>query len=151
MLREHRTPVTGPAAVPPRPTPSGPRNPAEVREEVRYALAEARRSRRREALEGDEIIGDALLVASELTTNAMLHGGGVTGFEVTLDDQDVRLSVSDRSQEFPRPAEHIDERGFMRPGGHGWPIVCRLARDITISELRTGGKRITAVVPLRRR
>ncbi|MBQ0851528.1 ATP-binding protein [Streptomyces sp. NPDC057621] len=150
MLREHRTSVTGTAAVPSRPTPSGPRSPAEVREEVRYALAEARRSRR-EALGGDEIICDALLVASELTTNAMLHGGGVTGFEVTLDDQEVRLSVSDRSEQFPGPAQHGDERGFMRPGGHGWPIVCRLARDITISELRTGGKRITAVVPLRHR
>ncbi|MFE1796774.1 ATP-binding protein [Streptomyces sp. NPDC059517] len=151
MLREHRMSVAGAAAVPSRPTPSGPRSPAEVREAVRYALAEARRSRRREALDGDEVIGDALLVASELTTNAMLHGGGVTGFEVTLDDQEVRLSVSDRSEEFPGPAQHGDERGFMRPGGHGWPIVCRLARDVTISALRTGGKCITAVVPLRRR
>ncbi|MER6136102.1 ATP-binding protein [Streptomyces sp. NPDC001815] len=125
----------------------GPRSPAEVREEVRLALEEARRSRRRDVV-GDDVVGDALLVASELTTNAMLHGGGVTGFEVSLDDGDVRLSVSDRSQELPTPKQHVDERGFMRAGGHGWPIVCRLARDITISELGTGGKRITAVLPL---
>lgn len=151
MLTEHRTPPTGTAPAPPRPTRSWPRSPAEVREEVRHALAEARRSRRPHALGGDEIIGDALLVASELTTNAMLHGGGVTGFEVTFDDEDVCLSVYDRSQDFPAPRQHVDERGRMRPGGHGWSIVCRLARDITISELRTGGKRITAVVPLIRR
>ncbi|WP_221350807.1 ATP-binding protein [Streptomyces beigongshangae] len=151
MLVEHRTPPVGTAPTPSRLTRSRPCTPAEVREEVRNALAEARRSRRHNALGGDEIIGDALLVASELTTNAMLHGGGVTGFEVTFDDEDVRLSVYDRSQEFPAPKQHTGERGFMRPGGHGWPIVCRLARDITISELRTGGKRITAVVPFTRR
>jgi len=151
MLAEHRTPPADTALAPSRPTRSWPRSPAEVREEVRHVLDEARRSRRRNALGGDDIIGDALLVASELTTNAMLHGGGVTAFEVTLDDEDVRLSVYDRSQDFPAPKQHADERGFMRPGGHGWPIVCRLARDITISELPTGGKRITAVVPLSRR
>jgi anti-sigma regulatory factor (Ser/Thr protein kinase) len=119
-----------------------------VREAVRHAFEGARRARRRGTVAGDEAVGDALLVASELTTNAMLHGGGVTQFEVTLDDWDVRLSVSDRSEELPTSARHIDERGFMRVGGHGWPIVCHLARDITISELDAGGKRITAVVPL---
>ncbi|MEU9187513.1 ATP-binding protein [Streptomyces sp. NPDC048484] len=150
MLAEHRTPPTDSATSPSRPAPSGPRSPAEVREQVRHALADARRRRRRDTLGGDDIIGDALLVASELTTNAMLHGGGVTGFEVTLDNGDVRLSVSDRSQELPAPKQHVSERGFMRPGGHGWPIVCRLARDISISELQAGGKRITAVVPLMR-
>ncbi|MFE9680252.1 ATP-binding protein [Streptomyces sp. NPDC002701] len=151
MLAEHRTAPVDAATAPSRSAPSGPSSPAEVRERVRHALAEARRTRRRDAaLGGDDIIGDALLVASELTTNAMLHGGGVTGFEVTLDDETVRLSVCDRSEDFPAPKHHADARGFMRPGGHGWPIVCRLSRDITISELGTGGKRITAVVPLRR-
>jgi anti-sigma regulatory factor (Ser/Thr protein kinase) len=149
MLAEYRTSSPhGLTAEPSRRAPSRPSSPAEVREELRHALAEARRSRRRIAQGGDEIIGDALLVATELTTNAMLHGGGVTGFEVALDDEVVRLSVSDSSREYPAPKRDDGERGYMGPGGHGWPIVCRLARDITISELRTGGKRITAVVPL---
>lgn len=125
----------------------GPRSPAEAREAVRHALEEdVRRSGGRDST-GDAV-GDALLVASELTTNAMLHGGGVTEFEVMLVDREVRLSVSDHSRELPTPAQHPDEPGLMRIGGHGWPIVCRLARDITIAELRAGGKRITAVVPL---
>ncbi|WP_413760239.1 ATP-binding protein [Streptomyces sp. MMBL 11-3] len=148
MLAEYRTPPTDLATEPSRRAPFRPSSPAEVREEVRHALAEARRSRRRTDRGGDEVIGDALLVATELTTNAMLHGGGVTGFEVALDDEVVRLSVSDNSQEFPAPKRDDGRRGTMGPGGHGWPIVCRLARDITISELHTGGKRITAVVPL---
>lgn len=150
MLAEHRTPPLPMTPMSSRPTPSGPRSPAEVREEVRHALAEARRSRLRDALEGDDLIGDALIVATELTTNAMLHGGGVAGFEVALDDEVVRLSVCDHSRELPAPKHHVDGRGVMRPGGHGWPLICRLTRDITISELRTGGKRITAVVPLTR-
>ncbi|MEU5341578.1 MULTISPECIES: ATP-binding protein [unclassified Streptomyces] len=148
MCGEHRTHPIDTVTVPGRPRSPGPRSPAEVREAVRHAFEGARRSRNPDPVAGDEAVGDALLVASELTTNAMLHGGGVTRFEVTLDDRDVRLSVSDRSQELPTSARHIDERGFMRVGGHGWPIVCHLARDVTISELDTGGKRITAVVPL---
>lgn len=148
MCAEHRTHPIETVTVPGLPRTAGPRSPAEVREAVRHAFEGARRSRRRDTVAGEEAVGDALLVASELTTNAMLHGGGVTQFEVTLDDRDVRLSVSDRSGELPTSTRHIDERGFMRVGGHGWPIVCHLARDITISELDAGGKRITAVVPL---
>ncbi|MEU9875929.1 ATP-binding protein [Streptomyces phaeochromogenes] len=148
MCAEHRTHPIETVTVPGLPRSPEPRSPAEVREAVRHAFEGARRSRRRDTVAGEEAVGDALLVASELTTNAMLHGGGVTQFEVTLDDWDVRLSVSDRSGELPTSARHIDERGFMRVGGHGWPIVCHLARDITISELDAGGKRITAVVPL---
>lgn len=133
-----------------RPCSPGPHSPAEVREAVRHALEGARRSGGREGEgAGDDIaVGDVLLVASELTTNAMLHGGGVTEFEVMLVDREVRLSVSDHSRELPAPAEHADDLGPMRIGGHGWPIICRLARDITIAELHAGGKRITAVVPL---
>ncbi|MCX4902961.1 ATP-binding protein [Streptomyces sp. NBC_00878] len=150
MYGEHRThPIDiDTVTVPDRPQVRGPRSPAEVREAVRHAFEGARRSRPRDTAGGDEAVGDALLVASELTTNAMLHGGGVTRFEVTLDDRDVRLSVSDRSQELPRSVRRVDEQGFIPAGGHGWPIVCRLSRDITISELDAGGKRITAVVPL---
>jgi anti-sigma regulatory factor (Ser/Thr protein kinase) len=140
--------TAGTATAPGRPRSSGPRTPAEVREAVRYALEGARRARGRDPVGDDEAVGDALLVASELTTNAMLHGGGVTAFEVSLVGRDVRLSVSDHSKEVPRPVRRANELGPLVIGGHGWPIVCRLARDIVISDLRTGGKRITAVVSL---
>ncbi|WP_217569574.1 ATP-binding protein [Streptomyces sp. GbtcB7] len=149
MCAEHRTNSLDTTTVPGRLRSPGPRSPAEVREAVRDALEEdVRRSGGRDGAGDAVAVGDALLVASELTTNAMLHGGGVTEFEVMLVDREVRLSVSDHSRELPTPAEHPDEPGSMRIGGHGWPIICRLARDITIAELRAGGKRITAVVPL---
>ena len=95
-----------------------------------------------------EALDDALLVTSELTTNAILHGGGVTGFHVDVDGCAVRVSVSDRSDEVPVAAPAADDRDRWRPGGRGWPIVCRLARDVEIAGMPSGGKRITAVVPL---
>ncbi|MDT9699116.1 ATP-binding protein [Streptomyces sp. P17] len=93
-------------------------------------------------------VQDALLVASELTTNAILHGGGVTDFRVDLVEPGVRVSVSDRSDRFPVISDPGERRGHRRFGGHGWPIVCRLSRDVQVSVLPAGGKRISAVVPL---
>ncbi|MEU9285722.1 ATP-binding protein [Streptomyces sp. NPDC048275] len=148
MCGEHRPHSTDTATAPGRPRSPGPRSPAEVREAVRHALEGTHRSRGHDTTGEDDAVGDALLVASELTTNAMLHGGGVTGFEVMLVDGDIHLSVSDHSQKVPVPPRRVDEPGSRGIAGHGWPIICRLARDIIISDLHAGGKRITAVVPL---
>ncbi|MEU9643084.1 ATP-binding protein [Streptomyces sp. NPDC048188] len=93
-------------------------------------------------------LSDALLVASELTTNAMLHGGGVTDFQVDVVDPGVRLSVCDRSHDVPVALPPTDDRGRRRVGGRGWPIVCRLAREVRVADLPSGGKCITVVVPL---
>ncbi|MFF3203542.1 ATP-binding protein [Streptomyces sp. NPDC002962] len=93
-------------------------------------------------------LSDALLVASELTSNAILHGGGITGFDVDMDGRAVRVSVSDRSDRLPVTTDPLDEQGRQRTGGRGWPIVCRLARNVRVACLPSGGKRITAVVPV---
>ncbi|UFR06514.1 ATP-binding protein [Streptomyces sp. Go40/10] len=122
-----------------------PSRPAEARRTVERVMTE--RCRARALPCPAEAVEDALLVTSELTTNALLHGGGITGFDVDVDSGGVRVSVSDRSDELPVARRPADERG--RPGGRGWPIVCRLARDVRVAELPCGGKRITAVVPLR--
>ncbi|WP_405726329.1 ATP-binding protein [Streptomyces sp. NBC_00028] len=95
-----------------------------------------------------ESVADALLVASELTTNAILHGGGITDFRIDLVEPGIRVSVSDRSDALPVTEEPVDPRGRRRIGGLGWPIVCRLARDVRVTGLPSGGKCITAVVPL---
>ena len=123
-----------------------PRRPAEVREAVTRAVSERCRATRTPC--DTEALADVLLVASELTTNAMLHGGGITDFQVDVSGPGVRLSVSDRSDELPVVVPSADPQGRRRPGGHGWPIVCRLSRDIRVSDLPAGGKCITAVVPL---
>ncbi|MET9393065.1 ATP-binding protein [Streptomyces sp. NPDC006624] len=123
-----------------------PCQPAEARRAVAHAVAERCRATRTPC--DAEALSDALLVASELTTNAILHGGGVTDFRVDVDGPGVRVSVSDRSDELPVTAPPADAHGRLRHGGHGWPIVCRLSRDVRVSDLPAGGKCITAVVSL---
>ncbi|MEU6686678.1 ATP-binding protein [Streptomyces sp. NPDC046832] len=123
-----------------------PCKPAEARRAVERAVAE--RCRATHTTCDTNALSDALLVASELTTNAILHGGGVTDFRVDVDDPGVRVSVSDRSDALPVTVPRTDPHGRLRHGGHGWPIVCRLSRDVRVSDLPTGGKCITAVVPL---
>ncbi|MFJ7969622.1 ATP-binding protein [Streptomyces sp. NPDC096324] len=124
---------------------TAPGSPADVRQAVRYALAGRPGGLTRH---DEDAMGDVLLVASELVTNAMLHGGGVTGFEVIPIERAVRLSVSDRSDQPPVAGDQFDDVGRMRVGGRGWMIVCALATDVVVANLRTGGKRITAEVPL---
>ncbi|MEU3830024.1 ATP-binding protein [Streptomyces sp. SID486] len=123
-----------------------PGRPAEARRTVERVMTE--RCRARALPCPPEAVEDALLVTSELTTNALLHGGGITGFDVDVDSGGVRVSVSDRSDELPVAHPAMDGSGRTLPGGRGWPIVCRLARDVRVAELPRGGKRITAVVPL---
>ncbi|MFI8189147.1 ATP-binding protein [Streptomyces sp. NPDC085946] len=123
-----------------------PSKPAEAREAVERAVA-ARCRETRTPCDADAL-SDALLVASELTANAMLHGGGVTDFSVDVVGPGLRVSVSDRSDAVPRAVPPTDGQGRRRLGGHGWPIVCRLAQEVRVSDLPSGGKRITAVVPL---
>ncbi|WP_324787184.1 ATP-binding protein [Streptomyces sp. H51] len=120
--------------------------PDEARRAVRRAVAERCRALHRPC--DADALSDALLVVSELTTNAILHGGGITDFRVDVVGPDVRVSVSDRSDALPAVAEPVDLQGRRRIGGRGWSIVCRLARDVHVSGLPSGGKCITALVPL---
>ncbi|WP_328869071.1 ATP-binding protein [Streptomyces sp. NBC_00287] len=123
--------------------------PAQARRAVERAVADHCRATGASCDRG--AVQDALLVASELTTNAILHGGGVTDFRVDLVAPGVRVSVSDRSERFPVVTDPGERRAQRRFGGHGWPIVCRLSHDIQVSVLSAGGKRISAVVPLVRK
>ncbi|MFJ9562492.1 ATP-binding protein [Streptomyces fuscichromogenes] len=146
MQEKHRTesPVT---PIAPNEFRRTPLRPADARRAVRGAVARQAEPCPARALD------DILLVTSELTTNAILHGGGITGFDVHVDGCAVRVSVSDRSDETPVAERALDERAVdererWRTGGRGWPIVCRLARDVEVAGLPCGGKRITVVVSL---
>lgn len=98
----------------------------------------------------DEDVIDLMLVVSELVTNAIRHGGGLAGFEAVAADEGVRLRVRDRSDAVP----HADP-GAAPPGhrvsGYGWPLVLRLAREVTVERHGPGaaGKTIGVLVPLR--
>ncbi|MEU9028647.1 ATP-binding protein [Streptomyces sp. NPDC048383] len=84
---------------------------------------------------------DALLVTSELVTNAIRHGGGITAFHATLTGDTLRLTVSDANPRHPVP--HPTARG--RPGGYGWPLIQRLTDHVDITPRPDGGKTITTL------
>ncbi|BDH05647.1 MULTISPECIES: ATP-binding protein [Streptomyces] len=145
MCEQHATSIP---AVPRQSRRTMAYRPADARRAVRRVVTERCRDRSLDC--ADETLEDALLVASELTTNAILHGGGITCFEVDVDTRGVRLSVSDRSDELPDTTARSDaEADRSRTGGRGWPIVSLLARDVRVAGLPLGGKCVTAVVPLR--
>ncbi|MEU9594910.1 ATP-binding protein [Streptomyces sp. NPDC048219] len=95
----------------------------------------------------EEDVVDLLLVVSELVTNAIRHGGGLTGFDCRTTGDGVWIAVHDNSAVIPRTvcAFPTDHHG----SGYGWPLVARLTRDITVERRPEGGKTISALVPMR--
>ncbi|MET7341552.1 ATP-binding protein [Streptomyces sp. NPDC087866] len=92
----------------------------------------------------DVVVADALLVTSELVTNAVVHGGGVTGFAAELTGDGLRITVSDASPDLP--AVETGGVGWVG-GGYGWTLVCRLAERVAI-DVGPRGKSITALVAM---
>lgn len=98
----------------------------------------------------EEDVVDLLLVVSEMVTNAIRHGGGLAGFEVTPVCDGVRLAVHDHSDVVPSAAYGSGALPSGHHGnGYGWPLIIRLARDISIGSRPSGGKTISAFVPVR--
>ncbi|MFJ6074621.1 ATP-binding protein [Streptomyces sp. NPDC093065] len=95
----------------------------------------------------EEDVVDLLLVVSELVTNAIRHGDGLAGFEARPTREGLWIAVHDNSAVVPRAAYAFPT---THPGGgYGWPLVARLARDVTVDLRAEGGKTISALVPLR--
>ena len=89
-----------------------------------HEVASVRRARRFVEQEcqrlsvGDDRCDDAVLMASELVTNAILHGRSETRIRVvSLTGQDVRVEVSDDNSRHPEPVSQddaaLDGRGLM--------------------------------------
>ncbi|MCY0922638.1 ATP-binding protein [Streptomyces sp. H27-H5] len=85
------------------------------------------------------------MVASELVTNAIRHGGGLTAFHTELTDHGLRLAVGDPSPRPPVTRPRTGEPG--RAGGYGWPLVRRLSAQVDV-RTHPHGKTITAVLRL---
>ncbi|MFD0064128.1 ATP-binding protein [Streptomyces sp. NPDC056690] len=94
----------------------------------------------------DVVVADALLVTSELVTNAFRHGGGLTHFTVELTNEGLCIAVGDASTRTPILPDEGDVGG-ARIGGYGWLLVRRLATRVSIT-CHKGGKIIAALVPL---
>jgi PAS domain S-box-containing protein len=72
---------------------------------------------------GEDVVDDAVLVTSELITNALLHAAPPLELRVTGDEQEVRIEVHDRTSYVPRKQRPTadDEHG------RGLQIVAALA------------------------
>lgn len=90
---------------------------------------------------------DAHLAVSELISNAIRHGGGLTWFQADLspDRSRLRLQVEDAD---PRPPRSLHRPDRVTPGGRGWAIVRRLASTCEVALLPGSGKRITVTFAL---
>jgi anti-sigma regulatory factor (Ser/Thr protein kinase) len=87
------------------------------------------------------VTADAVLVISELVTNALRHGVGDIVTRGALSDGEVRLSVTDSGSELPGMLP-IDPQ---RIGGVGLRIVDRLADRWGIAAF-PGGKTVWATI-----
>ncbi|MFJ9244393.1 ATP-binding protein [Streptomyces sp. NPDC101776] len=94
----------------------------------------------------DTAVTDALLVTSELVTNAIRHGGGITEFAAEITDEGLYIAVGDASTR-PPVIPDKEETQTMRVGGYGWRLVRRLASKVSVA-FHSRGKHITALVPL---
>ncbi|MCY0918519.1 MULTISPECIES: ATP-binding protein [unclassified Streptomyces] len=89
---------------------------------------------------------DALqLVVSELTTNALRHGGGHYTLHLSSGPDSVSVAVSDNSSVLPQERTP-DLAG--RAGGFGWHMVRHYCRSLAVTLVPGEGKTILAVLPL---
>ncbi|MFJ9127366.1 ATP-binding protein [Streptomyces sp. NPDC102340] len=114
---------------------------ADARMQVRSVLKEACGGL--SLARAQQLRDDALLVVSELITNALLHAGAVTGFCARLAGNELQLRVSDASPEVPKDLSPV----LGRQGGYGWTIVQRLCSRVQVDR-EPGGKTVTAVLAL---
>ncbi|MFD7089286.1 ATP-binding protein [Streptomyces sp. NPDC059896] len=87
-----------------------------------------------------------VLVVSELVTNALRHAGAVTSLQLRADRGSLQIVVND-----PSPAPPLDRTPDLtgRSGGFGWPMVQRLAEQVSVRPRAGGGKAILAVLARR--
>ncbi|MGE0732330.1 MAG: ATP-binding protein [Acidimicrobiia bacterium] len=86
-------------------------------------------------------IADAILVLSELVTNAVVHGGGATRVCISCDQTAIHINVFDRRADPPRP--RLDNPVI---GGRGLHIVEHLAQGWG-STADALGKQVWATLP----
>jgi anti-sigma regulatory factor (Ser/Thr protein kinase) len=100
-----------------------------------------------------DLVQRTLLVANELVINAARHAGGVQAFEVSMEYDGVRVSVTDASEgpfdvepalRFPDLAAGADA---LAEDGRGLLIVRSLAASVDVVT-NGNGKTISTVVPL---
>lgn len=87
---------------------------------------------------------DALLLVSELVTNATRHAPGPLVLDLHDDGTEWTIAVTDTSPAPLKPRTPDLETGN---GGFGWHLVQTLASTVTLTPTSDGGKTVTATMP----
>jgi GAF domain-containing protein/anti-sigma regulatory factor (Ser/Thr protein kinase) len=82
----------------------------------------------------EDVVDTAVLLASELVTNALRHGGGSARVDVTTGAGTVRVSVGDDDPSRPAPVDAADDA----LGGRGLAILDALARRWGVDDAPLG-------------
>ncbi|MEU8506221.1 ATP-binding protein [Streptomyces brevispora] len=88
-------------------------------------------------------VQNLVLLSSELVTNAIRYAGGVTALSFGADRRALHVRVVDPSPTQPQ-CRAPDLTG--RTGGFGWPMVLRLASNVTVHRHGSRGKTILATL-----
>jgi anti-sigma regulatory factor (Ser/Thr protein kinase) len=89
-----------------------------------------------------DLVDSAVLLVSELVTNALRHGGGPQKLSVDIDDGGVTVSVSDSSVSPPLERDlHETASGILPENGRGLILVAALADDWGWAQ-ESSGKRV---------
>lgn len=92
----------------------------------------------------DELIATAVLLTSELVTNAVRYGGGAPVLRVALGATLLRVSVDDPDPGMPQVRD-VDRTAL---GGRGMRLVTDLADAWGVEPVASGGKRVWFVLGL---
>jgi anti-sigma regulatory factor (Ser/Thr protein kinase) len=88
----------------------------------------------------EPMLHDALLVASELVTNAVVHGGTPARLDVNADDHAVTISVTDQAGTMPE----VRDPGPQATSGRGLRIVEALSVSWGVAPHPDDGKAVWA-------
>ncbi|SOE06716.1 ATP-binding protein [Streptomyces sp. Ag109_G2-15] len=88
---------------------------------------------------GRKAADDAVLLVSEVVTNACTHGGLPSELKLTATERALWVQVSDNTREAPRPH---GRHHAARASGHGLYLVQRLAARSGCVLRRHGGKTV---------
>lgn len=103
----------------------------------------------RGALPGRVCEDSALLLTSEVVTNALVHGRGDVLVSVDRDRDVLRVEVSDDDPRHPRVPDGADELDPAAEGGRGMRIVDLLASAWGVRDRSGGGKHVWFELPVR--